>query len=166
MKTNIVRYVSLCLVLLWMGVIFAFSAQEEKKSSEVSHGVVVRVAEVTYPNYKKLNEVEQKAVINKYFVPVRKLAHFSEFFVLGALIFLFMTTFAGVDARYKFLITAGAGALYAVSDELHQFFVSGRSCKALDVLIDTAGVMLAAGIELLIFLKIRGVKGERQKPEA
>ena len=166
MKTKWIRYVSLCLVLVWMGVIFAFSAQEEKKSNAVSRSVIVRVAEVTYPNYEKLDEVERTEVINKYYIPVRKIAHFSEFFILGALMFVFFATFAGLSAKFRFLITAGAGVLYALSDEIHQFFVSGRACRAYDILIDTAGVVFAAGIGLLITVKFRGVKGERQKPEA
>jgi len=34
------------------------------------------------------------------------------------------------------------GFLYAVSDEIHQYFVPGRAMQARDVLIDTAGVLL------------------------
>ena len=29
------------------------------------------------------------------------------------------------------------GALYAVSDEIHQLFIVGRSCEIRDVIIDT-----------------------------
>ena len=31
------------------------------------------------------------------------------------------------------------GSLYAVSDELHQLFVPGRSCELMDMLIDSSG---------------------------
>ena len=34
------------------------------------------------------------------------------------------------------------GALYAVSDEIHQIFVPGRSCELRDILIDSAGVLV------------------------
>ncbi len=34
------------------------------------------------------------------------------------------------------------GFLYAVSDEIHQYFVPGRAMQTRDVLIDTAGVLL------------------------
>ncbi|MBR5922563.1 MAG: VanZ family protein [Clostridia bacterium] len=166
MKTKIIRYVSLCLVLVWMGVIFAFSAQEDKKSSEVSRGVVVRVAEVTYPHYDRLDEAAKTKVVDKYYIPVRKAAHFSEFFVLGALLTVFLATFPGLNAKFKFLIASVTGILYAISDEAHQIFVSGRACRILDVLIDSAGVLLAAGIGVLIIIRFRGAKSERQKPEA
>lgn len=29
--------------------------------------------------------------------------------------------------------------LYAVCDEIHQYFVPGRACRVFDVLVDTAG---------------------------
>ena len=37
-----------------------------------------------------------------------------------------------------------AGAIYSVTDEIHQMFVPGRACAPLDMLIDSAGV--AAGV--------------------
>ena len=48
-------------------------------------------------------------------------------------------------------LSLGAGALYAVSDEIHQIFVPGRSCQAFDVLIDSSGV-LTGTIIMLLFL--------------
>ncbi len=62
---------------------------------------------------------------------LRKLAHAGEFAVLGALL-LRATERAGV--------AFGLGALYAVSDELHQMFVPGRMGSPLDVAIDMVGV--------------------------
>lgn len=38
------------------------------------------------------------------------------------------------------------GMLYAVSDELHQWFVEGRSCELRDVGIDTTGVILGTSL--------------------
>lgn len=29
--------------------------------------------------------------------------------------------------------------LYALSDEIHQYFVPGRACRVFDVIVDTAG---------------------------
>ena len=48
-----------------------------------------------------------------------------------------------------FLLPWAIGALYAVSDELHQSFVPGRSCELRDMLIDACGV--AAGVAILWF---------------
>ena len=42
------------------------------------------------------------------------------------------------------------GVLYASSDEIHQYFVPGRSARVFDVMIDSAGVCL--GIWIVIFV--------------
>jgi len=68
---------------------------------------------------------------------LRKLAHAAEYAVLGALL-LRATGRPGI----AFLL----GALYAVSDEVHQSFVPGRMGSPLDVALDTVGV--AIGIVL------------------
>ncbi len=41
------------------------------------------------------------------------------------------------------------GVIYAASDEIHQYFVPGRSCDPIDFIVDSAG--LAVGIFLVIF---------------
>jgi hypothetical protein len=65
---------------------------------------------------------------------LRKLAHFTEYAVLGFLL-----------ARAAPPLAAFAlGALYAVSDEVHQSFVSGRQGVPEDVAIDVVGIV--AGI--------------------
>ena len=62
---------------------------------------------------------------------LRKVAHTAEFAVLGALL-LRATERAG--------LAFALGALYAVSDEVHQAFVPGRMGSPLDVGIDIVGV--------------------------
>ena len=62
---------------------------------------------------------------------LRKLAHLTEYAILGALL-------ARALARPELAIAIGA--LYATSDEIHQHFVRGRHAAWYDVLIDTIGV--------------------------
>jgi VanZ family protein len=62
---------------------------------------------------------------------LRKLAHAAEFAILGALLGR-----ATSSPPLAFVL----GALYAVSDEVHQSFVPGRQGSPLDVAIDTVGV--------------------------
>ena len=40
--------------------------------------------------------------------------------------------------------------LYAISDEVHQLFVSGRGAQVKDVLIDSAGAIVGVGLYLVI----------------
>ena len=158
MFLKITRYVSLTLLVIWMGVIFTFSGQEAEKSSSVSRGVVVKVVEIVYPDYEKLAEQEKTEVIQSFTMPIRKLAHFSEFFILGALALVFFATFDHLHKNLLIVLPFFIGVLYAISDEIHQVFVSGRACRFLDVLIDSSGVLLAVVIGFLINHKIRGAK--------
>ena len=64
---------------------------------------------------------------------LRKLAHLTEYAILGALLL------RAVGARVPALV---AGVAYAVGDEIHQTFVPGRQGSVLDVLIDSAGVVI------------------------
>ena len=64
---------------------------------------------------------------------LRKLAHVGEYAVLGGLL-----TRAVKREPLAFLL----GSLYAVTDEVHQSFVSGREGSPLDWLVDTIGVAL------------------------
>jgi VanZ family protein len=70
---------------------------------------------------------------------LRKLAHAAEFAVLGFLL---------LRATGRERPALALGIAYAVSDELHQYFVPGRLGSPLDVLVDAVGVVvgvLAAG---------------------
>ena len=86
---------------------------------------------------------------------IRKCGHFTEFTLLGLAL---MNQRWGRPCR-QLPYVAAAGALYAVTDEIHQFFVPGRSCEFRDVCIDTAGV--AAGALLYTFLKKKHVGPRR-----
>lgn len=92
---------------------------------------------------------------------VRKLAHFTEYTLLGLFISLAFKEYYYKKCFHKecfqktrfyrgvFVIPLICGVLYAVSDEIHQRFVPGRSCELRDVLIDTCGVLLGVIINML-----------------
>ncbi|MBR4909734.1 MAG: VanZ family protein [Clostridia bacterium] len=158
MKKKILRYVSLCLLLIWMSIIFFFSSQPAAASNNTSGGIVEKVAAAVYPSYDKLNDAQKASVISNMSGAVRKSAHFFEYAVLGALIYIFVSTFKGLSGTYHLIISLVSGLLYAISDEVHQLFVEGRSCGFTDVMIDFAGVLIAAVVCYLISL--RRSKGE------
>lgn len=72
---------------------------------------------------------------------LRKCAHVVEYGILGALL-------QRALRREPLSILIGSG--YAVTDEVHQAFVSGRHGSPLDWLIDTAGVVLG----VLLFVRL------------
>jgi VanZ family protein len=70
---------------------------------------------------------------------LRKLAHATEYGILVALLL------RALDRPGRAALLA---IVYAVSDELHQHFVSGRHAAPLDVAIDAAGVLVGIAIYL------------------
>ena len=83
---------------------------------------------------------------------LRKIAHLSEYAILGALL---------LRAIQRPAVAILAGALYAVTDEVHQHFVRGRHAAWYDVLIDTVGV----AIGVLAWSRLRR-RGDREVQEA
>ena len=137
--------------LLWMIVIFSFSAKVAEDSEEMSRSVGMLIGKAVIKEYKEWPGKRQAAFAAKIDYPVRKAAHASEYALLGILL-----TGAIMDIRKpwkrQLLACFLIGAAYAASDEFHQLFVPGRSGQIRDVMIDSAGV--AAGI-ILACLAIR-----------
>ena len=75
------------------------------------------------------------------YVVSRKLAHFGEYAVLVFLWWRALLT--RVPHRRALALALGIAVLYAVTDEVHQTFESGRAGRPLDVAIDSAGALTA-----------------------
>lgn len=103
---------------------------------------------------------------------VRKLAHFTEFAMLGGELALAAGTFWKAERADKDFGTgagakassAGAGAalLVAVLDEAIQFFSSGRAPMVSDVLLDFAGALTGLLLMTLILWLFRRTKAAQQ----
>lgn len=76
---------------------------------------------------------------------LRKLAHFTEYLILSLLLYRALAADRGWSLRAAGLALALAG-MYAVSDELHQWFVPGRTAAATDCLIDVSGAAAGQGL--------------------
>jgi VanZ family protein len=69
--------------------------------------------------------------------PLRKVAHLMIFAILAILTARALT---GTRIRHATLFSFVLAGFYAISDEVHQSFVAGRSPLLTDVLIDLVGV--------------------------
>ncbi len=130
-----------------MVMIFRFSCEDSDKSTDTSGNVTDYVVEYTVSDYEDLSPAEQNSIYAKIDHIVRKTAHFTIFTVLG-----FLTSCAAGKRKLLSKSTAVVLAfcfLYACSDEIHQYFVPGRACRPLDVLIDTSGSLTGILISLL-----------------
>jgi VanZ family protein len=73
---------------------------------------------------------------------LRKGAHVTEYAILGLLL---------MRAIGRELPTFLIGVGYAITDEVHQHFVTGRHSSPIDVAIDSTGVLIG----LLVFVRAR-----------
>ena len=121
------------LTFAWMGLIFALSSdngvQSKEKSNTIIDKTVYKVCQIVSSDCNK------KEIRKNYHYIVRKLAHFTEYFILGVL-FIFTLREYGIK---NVLVPIVFCILYACSDEVHQMFIKGRSPSIWDVAIDSCG---------------------------
>ncbi len=143
------RNVFIICTVVMMVFIFCFSMENSSESSHRSGNVTEFIIKIFVDNYEDMSGSEKKCMLRQVGHIIRKLAHYSIYTVLGLLASL------SVGSRKLFsrgtLITVSFGFIYACSDEFHQYFVSGRSCKFTDVMIDTGGVITGVLISMLVF---------------
>jgi len=108
-----VKFVKLWMpVVIWAGVIFYFSSIPDLKTNL------------------------------EYDFFLRKIAHVTEYLILTFFLYRAFRGSSNMNVFGLFMYPAAFSLLYAISDEIHQYFVLGRSCSAGDVLIDSVGIMV------------------------
>ena len=131
MLKKIVSWISVMSVMV---LIFCLSAEPAVESSERSRMFLI------FP------------FLSQY--TVRKSAHFFIYMILAYLVYRLLTQYK-TDITYLsigkniYYMTTLIVFLYAITDEIHQYFVPGRACRATDVLIDVLG-----GVTGLVFSNI------------
>ena len=153
---------SLLLVIAVMVMIFCFSAQTGEESGAMSGRLTTWVLNLIIPDFENFSPERQAAIRSTVGLLVRKLAHFSEYALLGFSLMLHITQVQKkITVRLPWLWAWGIGTLYAATDEFHQGFVAGRGPSVVDVMIDSSGVI--AGVLLMIWiLKKRTKINERE----
>lgn len=131
--------ISLLLVILWMIFIFVMSSFDATSSSNQSNFIVDIITSII--------NIKDTGLLS---LIIRKLAHFTEYFILGILVINFIT-------RYdkKIIIAILLCIIYATSDEIHQIFVPGRSCQIIDIMIDSLGSIMGVYLCKLITKKCK-----------
>lgn len=152
MIKNKTRTVILAVALIvWMVVIFCFSAQPSDDSQNTSDIFTLFAQKIFYPNFNELSNGEQLVIMAKLSFLVRKTAHFTAYFILGVLSYFNIIFSKRLALGFKGIIAFIFCVLYSISDEIHQYFVPGRSCEFRDVCIDSSGALLSILIIFLIF---------------
>ena len=111
-----------------------------------------------FPHYsvlKNLTDAQINVYTDKYHFYVRKLAHFSEYFLLAVTV-SFPFYVYGMRGIWL-MVFAGAFCVgFACLDEYHQSFVAGRTPTKRDVYIDSCGIFLG-----IILTRIVGFIGRK-----
>lgn len=143
MKSKIILSLSWICVVLTMAMIFFFSSEDSKKSTQTSTDVIEDVLDIVLPK----DEITP-TVVEKFQFPFRKAAHFGIYMLLG---FCLANAFQNT-IRNKWYISYPCALvtsiLYAISDEWHQNFSDGRGPSFKDTLIDSSGALVG----ILVFL--------------
>ncbi len=129
-----------------MALIFFFSAQPSDVSAQTSQtfgkellSLLDSIFEFSMPT-----EAEIDAFL-------RKIAHFVIYAALGG---SFYVALRQTSRRYFGIRALLFSLLYAVSDEVHQYFVPGRSAQVSDVLLDFVGSIFGVWVIYLLFRHI------------
>ena len=120
-----------------MTVIFMFSADTGEESEEVSQSLFGLLIDF-------IGQFISHDVL-------RKIAHFTEFAALG---FCMTGAIHFTTGKRNFLTVFIPCVLYAVSDEIHQYFVPERACRVFDMFVDSCGIATGIGIFILILFTI------------
>ncbi len=160
-KTVIRRVIFTILSFVCMITIFLFSSRNAVLSTQDSLSVGMTIGDITIEDFDQWSEPDQIEFASSIDHPVRKAAHFTEYTILGCLLFG-----AWYDKKHKMrainqLLPIIIGALYSCSDEMHQLFIAGRSGQITDILLDTSGVIF--GVLLISFILFIIHKGQRAR---
>lgn len=149
-KKTQIKIFNIILIVIWMISVFCFSNQQGTESGDTSRKFTVAIIRILTGKSFELDN----SFIESIQLFIRKMAHFTVYSIGGFLIMNYTDT-TDKACKQKILYSIGFGGSYAVTDELHQFFVSGRSGNIFDVGIDIAGVITG----IFVYLALRKIIG-------
>lgn len=132
--------IAVILAILWMGIIFCYSAQPSEESTATSMSASFKIVKTT-SMFLGFDWQDSKIleVASNIEGALRKVAHMVEYAILAVLWHRALVILKKYkDIYIPFVICV----IYAASDEIHQLFVPGRHGMLRDVLIDSAGAII------------------------
>lgn len=143
------KIISIILLILWMIIIFLFSSADANKSLGTSDKVISATIQI---KDKITNETtsacDKEKIIEDATFYVRKLAHISEYLILGLLMFNALLQYNVKNIYFAI----GLCIIYSCTDEFHQLFINGRTGSIRDVLIDSIGIIIGTYLYKIIFV--------------
>ena len=124
------------MLYILLGLIVFFIWDNSMQNGGSSDGLSLLFAETFAPIVNKLGFHGNIWTLNRI---VRKLAHLTEFTILGGVLYAILRLYIKYGTVLK---TTGLGMAIAILDEFIQRFSPGRSSQFSDVVIDTIGVII------------------------
>jgi VanZ family protein len=133
LKTWSAMIVNWAPVILWMMVIFILST-ELFSSANTTPFLAPLLADLLPDVFAARIEV--------IVLLIRKLGHWSEYFILAVLLMRALDAELSTRSEKRRLLwSIGLATFYAASDEIHQAFVPSRTASPVDVMIDSFGAI-------------------------
>ena len=137
-KAAVTFVAAVLLVFLYL-MIFQFSAQDGESSGGLSYKASETCVTVAYDlSGKHWSDAFRQELVACLEVPIRKMAHFSEYAVMGILLYVMWRPWMHKGKRLYGLVILWV-LFSAMGDEIHQTFVPGRCGSVADVFLDTCG---------------------------
>ncbi len=159
---NIKKIVWWILLIGLMIIIYNFSAEKAVDSADTSKSFIKMLIDII-PFSKNLSDATKQEVISSLNFIIRKCAHFTLYALLGFLAYgAVKSTFSFSEKSYKkysFVICV----VYAIFDEIHQYFVPGRACRLYDIVIDGLGAVFGIFIFNYIGKRIKKLYTKHKK---
>lgn len=157
-RVLISRILVVLLMLANLTFVWFNSAQTADDSTEISRSVTRSVAPHVIDGYNKLSDKEKEAKVKELNPKMRCIAHSLEYVPLGILLFLLMLSVFETGKKLKtensvalLLLSLLLAFLFALTDEIHQIFVDGRSFEMKDIGLDMLGMAVGYVLAVLSF---------------
>ncbi len=179
----VVSSIATIFLIMLYGVIFSFSEQDGETSGSLSRMISEKCVEfLNALSGKGWSELMMEGLAEYFENPIRKLAHFAEYAVMGCLLFGMWYPWLGATKNGKEALSdeihkvSGRGLpllwkvivpwvfISAALDEVHQLFTPGRCGNLGDVLLDTSGGCFGLVCCILVLRKKkRGISMKTRK---
>ena len=133
-----ILYIVLCLIVF-------FIWDNSLQNGGSSDGFSLMFAEWIAPIADKLGFYGNIWALNRI---IRKLAHLTEFTILGGVLYVVLRRYIEYGTVVKTIVV---GIVIASLDEFIQLFSLGRSSQLSDVLIDTVGIIIGISVVKLTY---------------
>lgn len=154
LKNNVKRNIVILCVIVFVGFIFWNSSKPAEDSDGYSLKIAGMILKTFVSGYDKMLPIQQEEMLTNVNNLVRSAAHITEFAVFGVLVTVLLHKLGqnrdSVITRHKIITALAVCFLCALSDEIFQIFIDGRTFQLTDIACDVfgayAGILCTSGI--------------------